>query len=300
MKKKTSKERFYIWLTAASFSAILLIVFGLIFVIVANSISHFWIPKLQLLQLKNNKQILGSIQKNEVSSAGEKRLQVKVANRDFYGIDFIWVNESDIVRTSFPKSVFLIERAEYGEFYGNVVNVSNKNSNLLESLELEISQVAELLKSKKSIDSQINRINYALQNNKIEKLKTEQKNDSNQLKIIEEEGQNLQIEFQSWLAKQDKLNQMLSKFSIEIQEIGGQSKKLLISNIVHYYQPNDISFVTKLLFYFQKTWEFITTGAKRSKYRRWYFPYNFWYCNFSFFNEYILLPFGNSSSSLFE
>ena len=272
MKKKTSKERFYIWLTAASFSAILLIVFGLIFVIVANSISHFWIPKLQLLQLKNNKQILGSIQKNEVSSAGEKRLQVKVANRDFYGIDFIWVNESDIVRTSFPKSVFLIERAEYGEFYGNIVNVSNKNSNLLESLELEISQVAELLKSKKSIDSQINRINYALQNNKIEKLKTEQKNDSNQLKIIEEERQNLQIEFQSWLAKQDKLNQMLSKFSIEIQEIEGQSKKLLISNIVHYYQPNDLDFVTKLLFYFQKTWEFITTGPREANTEGGIFP----------------------------
>ena len=62
--KKKSKELLYIWMTAVSFTTILLIVFVLIYVIFINSVGHFWTSPLQLFQLQGGEQVLGIMSKN--------------------------------------------------------------------------------------------------------------------------------------------------------------------------------------------------------------------------------------------
>ena len=52
----------------------------------------------------------------------EKNLkrQVKIGNRDFYELDFRWLEKKNIEKISnFSKDIFQIERTEYGDFYGN-------------------------------------------------------------------------------------------------------------------------------------------------------------------------------------
>ena len=124
--KKKSKELLYIWMTAVSFTTILLIVFVLIYVIFINSVGHFWTSPLQLFQLQGGEQVLGIMQKTEKNLKREERIQVKIGNRDFYELDFRWLEKKNIEKISTPKDIFQIERTEYGDFYGNILAVSGQ------------------------------------------------------------------------------------------------------------------------------------------------------------------------------
>ena len=99
--KKKSKELLYIWMTAVSFTTILLIVFVLIYVIFINSVGHFWTSPLQLFQLQGGEQVLGIMQKTEKNLKREERIQV--GNRDFYELDFRWLEKKNIEKISTPK-----------------------------------------------------------------------------------------------------------------------------------------------------------------------------------------------------
>ena len=111
--KKKSKELLYIWMTAVSFTTILLIVFVLIYVIFINSVGHFWTSPLQLFQLQGGEQVLGIMQKTEKNLKREERIQVKIGNRDFYELDFRWLEKKNIEKISTPKDIFQIERRRY-------------------------------------------------------------------------------------------------------------------------------------------------------------------------------------------
>src|SRR3972149_6490131 len=40
------------------------------------------------------------------------RIQLRTGNRDLYGFDFTWVNESDIVKRERPAGIFFVERSD--------------------------------------------------------------------------------------------------------------------------------------------------------------------------------------------
>ena len=124
--KKKSKELLYIWMTAVSFTTILLIVFVLIYVIFINSVGHFWTSPLQLFQLQGGEQVLGIMQKTEKNLKREERIQVKIGNRDFYELDFRWLEKKNIEKISTKtynkaRKRYICrlapnERTEYGDF----------------------------------------------------------------------------------------------------------------------------------------------------------------------------------------
>ena len=54
---------------------------------------------------------------------GFPRIKVKVANRDLYGADFVWVDESQITRREEPAEAVVIERTEWGLLIGTLKEV---------------------------------------------------------------------------------------------------------------------------------------------------------------------------------
>ena len=53
-------------------------------------------------------------------SAGAYRIKLKVANRDLYGNDFVWVDEAQIARREMPPDVAVVERTEWGLLIGTI------------------------------------------------------------------------------------------------------------------------------------------------------------------------------------
>ena len=274
-----------------SFFTFYFIVFVLIYVIFINSVGHFWTSPLQLFQLQGGEQVLGIMQKTEKNLKREERIQVKIGNRDFYELDFRWLEKKNIEKISTPKDIFQIERTEYGDFYGNILAVSGQavfeeKKNIQFVLKEEFQKATLLLKEKKKIDKIIDEVSYSI------KKKKKLKKDTQEPSKITQEIETLQKNIEIKLGEQNKIQQKLEKLTVQLQEIGGAEKEILLSNIVRFYQPNQMGVVTKIKFYFEKAIEFIISEPREANTEGGIFPIIFGTVMLVFIMSIFCYPFG--------
>ena len=109
----------FVWATGLALSLILFLTLLLFYVVLANGLTVFWPKQVALATLVDGRHLLGEIVQEEVIPHTEKkRLQFKIGNRDLYGLDFKWVDAAEITSLTYPKEVQVLERQEYGNFYG--------------------------------------------------------------------------------------------------------------------------------------------------------------------------------------
>lgn len=109
----------FVWATGSALSVILLLTATLIGVIVLNGIGVFWPAPLAQINLRDGETVLGRVMRREsIPERKDHRIQLKVANRDLYGQDFRWIDEHTIARKAYPADAVVVERTEYGDFYG--------------------------------------------------------------------------------------------------------------------------------------------------------------------------------------
>jgi phosphate transport system permease protein len=51
---------------------------------------------------------------------------IKTGNRDVTGSDFRWIQERNVVEQSDPAEIMVVERREWGNFYGQLLEVKEK------------------------------------------------------------------------------------------------------------------------------------------------------------------------------
>ncbi len=71
---------------------------------------------------------LGPIRDTETGAVGadeaaRERIQVRIGNRDLYGLDFRWFETTDIQAQTEPDDAVIVERQEHGNFHGYVREV---------------------------------------------------------------------------------------------------------------------------------------------------------------------------------
>ncbi|HVR85015.1 MAG TPA: phosphate ABC transporter, permease protein PstA, partial [Planctomycetota bacterium] len=121
----------WIWLTGGALAACLIFVAGLVFLITASGMGFFWPQEIWRLKLAGGTSVLGSPAQSEAIPHAAKtadgreamRVQMKQGNRDLYGSDFVWIDESKIVRRENPPDAVLVERREWGNLYGTIKEV---------------------------------------------------------------------------------------------------------------------------------------------------------------------------------
>ena len=261
------KESLYIWLTAVCFSIVLLIVIILVSVIFINSFGHFWTNNLQLIELKNKEKILGKITKKELNLENEERLQFKVGNRDFYGFDFRWVDKKDIKSSQPAKDVYLVERIEYGDFYGSFSKES------LQELKENFDLIEKIKKRKRKTDEKVNRLSFLIKNKELE-IKKAKYHRENLVIIKDLENKKKQLEEDFFTAQkvQNEFSEELAKFQVVLEEVNGNQKTIPMEYIVRFYQPNKMSLWQKTIFYIQKSWEFLSEEPREANTEGGIFP----------------------------
>ena len=80
--------------------------------------------------------------------------------------------------------------------------------------------------------------------------------------------------------------------TVQLQEIGGAEKEILLSNIVRFYQPNQMGVVTKIKFYFEKAIEFIISEPREANTEGGIFPIIFGTVMLVFIMSIFCYPFG--------
>jgi phosphate transport system permease protein len=100
-------------------AAILTTVAIMLLVVLRNGLGVFWPSRLALLTLADGTRALGEVTQWQASAdASGRRVQLKIGNRDLYGLDFRWFDEAAIRQFTYPADAVCLERREHGNFYG--------------------------------------------------------------------------------------------------------------------------------------------------------------------------------------
>ncbi len=116
------------WLCAGSLGLCLVGVIGLLFLLGYQGLSGFWPSRVMEVHLKGGGKALGELVRVEPE---KKRFQLKIGNRDLYGLDFKWFKDEDVLRREWPEDVVRVERLEHGIFLGRLQAIQTGENKLM-------------------------------------------------------------------------------------------------------------------------------------------------------------------------
>jgi phosphate transport system permease protein len=272
----------FVWATGAALSAILLMAIILFAVVVINGVGVFWPSHLVSVTLQDGQVLLGERIRTETDpETGGLRQQFKVGNRDLYGLDFRWIDESDIQARAVPKNAVAVERSEYGNFYGFLKELRLSEISVNPAL-APWQALGEALRQVKShrqkidrLDKEISRLNNRTEavQQQLAKLQYRKMPESSpKFKNLLQQRAGLQSEFDRTVAVLNEQEGALAANKVVLADANGREKEISLHEIVRIYRPNDMSLSGKMFFYLGKVWELLTDEPRESNTEGGLFP----------------------------
>ncbi len=119
-----------VWLSGGSLVLALFMIIGLMALVLRMGFGTFWPGPLHELKLHDGSAVLGEVTRVQEIPAAEGadpdeaaklRTEVRVGNFDITGVHFRWIDNAEILEATTPEFAVLIERLEWGRFYGTPV-----------------------------------------------------------------------------------------------------------------------------------------------------------------------------------
>jgi phosphate transport system permease protein len=281
----------WVWLNAAAVSTCILLVTGLLALIAVRGMGHFWpatVHEIVYLEADGTRtQLAAQIRDREEVKASRlaesgvrvepgvesvERILLKTGNRDLGGQDFRWVLGPGIVQQTQPLSMTVLERQEWGMFFGRVLGLKQE-SELLEGTDVwsdfqsRLERTADLRDQMSELEkSAIGRVNYRMEQLRLEerKLQLEGVSDPGAYDAIERQRQELQAEYHQLENDLLALNQAIRRDAVIMQTSGGREVELPLYTIVDAWQPNAMSLWQRLAHYFHKAWDFVSEDPREA------------------------------------
>jgi len=298
----------YIWLTGVSLMFSLLMIAGLLFLIASNALGFFWPSDVIEIKLNNNHVYLGQLAGNEaIPQMGNKqvkeyRTKIKIGNRDLYGLDFTWVDDDSIVSKTYPKNALVVERREWGNFYG-FLKVLDINGNIVPgNSKKAFSELQNLISKANKINGKILKIekgeigdiNYNIEKLRLKLKGLEMAGNSNQSKVWEIEDQIKQenAKYEEKEAILAILYNQLNENKVVMSSVDGREKTMPMGTLVRAFEPNSMGFFAKLGHYFAKMWEFVSDNPREANTEGGVFPAIFGTVFMVLIMSIVVMPFG--------
>lgn len=302
MKNFWKRGDLFIWLTGGTLAFTLIMIGGLVILIMIKGLGFFWPARIVQFTLKDGTQLMGQITRREAipQTQNHYRLQLKMGNRDLYGMDFRWVDESQILTRAYPKYAFVFERLEWGNLYGFIKEVrqgeQQVSNKLLKSMLKETQHLYQRIKAIEK--KEIGDINYNLEKLRLKIRKLELNNDPKDFDIkVQIQRLNQQIQEEKVLydkkekERQDLYEKVISN-KIVVTTIDGKEKEVPLLHIVRVYQPNVMSWREKVGLYIFKIWEFIAGNPREANTEGGVFPAIFGTVLMVFIMSFVTTPLG--------
>ncbi len=310
----------WIWLNAAAVSACLIMIFGVLGLIVVRGIGHFWPAEVAKFSYEEGngqvKTIFGEIIDTSTTPAAmakasgfkmadnEESLvqyQIKTGNRDVIGADFRWLQARNVKSEEFPPDIMVIERREWGNFYGKLIAVKDSGQIVATGdsawpvvqtkLEDALKIYAEISHLEKK---DIGAINYNLEKLRLKQRKLELKHqlDESAKTAIEQERSELKAQYQKYQVEARALYQKIRSASLVAKTDSDKEVAIPFSKIVRIYQPNKMGLLDKIGHYFSKLSEFLSDDPREANTEGGIFPAIFGTIMMVLIMSVIVTPFG--------
>ena len=289
----------WVWLNAAAVSASILLVVGLLLLIAVRGLGHFWPTAVHEFryqapdgtvsvfagQIREREDVLTSRLREsgiEMDTDAEtvERILFKTGNRDLTGQDFRWVLTPGIEKKSTPEDLVVLERVEWGAFFGRVAGVKRDGEAVvaadpwaafLESLERtdELREQIEALEK-----DEIGSINYRMERLRLAERKLELKGvaEPAEFAAIEDERRQLQERYRELEESLIALNTEIRRDAVLMRTSGGQEAELSMATVIDAWRPNAMSLPQQLGHYAHSAWAFITDDPREANTEGGIFP----------------------------
>ena len=301
----------FIWLTGGTLAFSLLMIAALIWIVGANALGFFWPDQLRAVDLQSGQKLLGAVRAQEAipQSVGDGqeqyRTQFQVANRDLYGSDFRWVDDSLMTGHAFPEQVIYLERYEWGPFFGFLTAVRQDGEIVAEGFDQAWPKFLELhARTQDTLDyihtiekKDIGDINYDLEQLRIEVKRTQRREiDPTQaaakIAAIEEDIASLQQAYEIKAEELSALYQENARYHVTVQDINGKEKELAIAGVVRGFLPNNMNWLERFGLYVTRFWEFFWEDPREANTEGGVFPAIFGTVMMVIIMSIVVVPFG--------
>jgi phosphate transport system permease protein len=289
----------WVWLNAAAVTASVTLVGGLLLLIAARGLGHFWPAAVHEIvyqqpdgtRVKLAGQLISSehVKAARLTEAGRdipagvetvERMLLKTSNRDLGGTDFRWIYEPSVLQISQPVSMVVLERQEWGAFIGRVVGLKQDGA-LLESRDVwadfqELQErAAQLREQIRDLEKgAIGRVNYQLERLRLDEreLQLDGVAEPEAYAVIERRRAELESEYQVLERELVVLNQSIRQDVVIVQTSAGQEVELPLQTIVDAWMPNAMGGFERLGHYFHKVWSFLSDDPREANTEGGIFP----------------------------
>ncbi|ENM5761661.1 phosphate ABC transporter permease PstA [Vibrio mimicus] len=287
----------WIWLTGGAVSVSLIAVLGLLLVIGWRGLTYFWPAPLLEWQTPDGQVVIGELYAREsvpvshlkemnlplpaaVEAAGlATRLNIKVANRDLYGSDFVAILDFQVEFKGAPQGWAVIERSRGGQLFGKPISFDAVDGQSELPLDLRLQQA---LQKAQAIREQVNTIveqQVRVISGDLEKLRLEKRRKQLNNQLSDEFLQNyvlrksrLESELSDVQAQLDALRAPLDQQFLHVADMRGQTVSVPLSEILDFWYPNDMNFAQKLAEWGKQAWRFLSESPRESNSEGGVFP----------------------------
>jgi len=310
-----------VWLSAGAVSIAVIMTVGLLLVIAVRGLGHFWPADLIQAQYDVPNQekhvLVGELVQSElvprvrlkaaglpVPNQGPEfmtRDLFKVGNRDIGPSDFTWVVGEWLTEQSRPAELMTLERREWGNFYGYLVNVKESGKVVAEgeaawpTLQERIQRVEKLSDELAGLEKgDIGAINHGIERLRLKARKLELNGEltpAAQADMASERAE-YDAQYKDIESRLGDLHDAFNRDSLTARDANGKEVEISLGKVVHAYQPNTMGTFTKLGFYFQKLWEFLSEDPREANTEGGIFPAIFGTVMMTLIMAVIVTPFG--------
>jgi len=311
----------WIWMNAGAVSIAVIMTLGLLAIIAVRGLAHFWpadvivadysMPGAEMRVLAGEVVQAEEVPRARLAASGlpvnveggefMTRELLKVGNREVYGADFSWVIGEWLSNQRKPADLMVLERREWGNFYGFLLNVKEAGQLVAEGdaawgeLQRRIDRVDQLHAQISRIEKvEIGRINHGLERLRLKtrKLELDDRLDAAAQADLDAERAQWDAEYRVLEEKLVALQQQFNRDSITVRTADGHEQEITLGKVVRAFQPNAMSTPQKLMFYFAKLWEFVSDEPREANTEGGVFPAIFGTVLMTLIMAVIVTPFG--------
>lgn len=310
----------WIWLNAAAVSTCLIMVIAVLALVLVRGLGHFWPaqvtqfsyteegkPPSLLIGEKVDTSITPAIM---AKSTGHKMADnedtlvqylVKTGNRDVTGADFRWIEARKVQEQSDPESLIVVERREWGNFYGQLLEVKENGKSVatgeqaMPELQTRLAAALVVFEKINQIEKkEIGAINYGLERLRLKQKKLQLENRWNKETEAElaTEKADYDAQYQSHQTELASLYKEIRRDTLIAKTESGAEIKIPLAKVVKVYQPNTMNVFGKMGFFCHKVYEFLTDEPREANTEGGIFPAIFGTVMMVIMMSIIVTPFG--------
>ncbi|MDZ7789446.1 MAG: phosphate ABC transporter permease PstA [Xanthomonadales bacterium] len=293
----------WIWLIGGALSISVIMVVGLLLLIAVRGFAHFWPAPLVETTVTatdgSESVILGELVESEtlptdrIPEAGKivddeqlviTRHLFKVGNRDITGRDFVWHLEPALADFSYPVDAMMLERREWGNFYGYPLRLEESGQTvasgeaLWSELQTRIDRASELHARVTRIERhEIGRINSELEAIRLEERGLDHRGvtgaeRASAMADLAARRSRLQEEYENLRAERNDLQERAERDVLYARTANGEEKAIALDQIVMASKNNSLGLAGKLGFYWHRISGFLTGYPREANTEGGIFP----------------------------